>query len=128
MGYMALKHSHAGLAYLTIVFFVLRFALFYLSPKWRQHKIFKILPHIIDTLLLVFAVMLCIQLQQYPFVSGWLTAKVLGLLAYIGFGVVAIRRASKTAFALAVLSYFYILGVAHSMPHTPWSWLSTVMQ
>lgn len=127
MGYVALKHSHAALAYLTVVLFVVRFALFYVSPVQRRNKILKVLPHLIDTLLLVFAIWLCIVLQQYPIVNGWLTAKVIGLLAYVGFGVVAIRRASKTAFVCALLSYFYILGVAHSMPHTPWSWLSLVI-
>src|SRR5690554_1653358 len=87
MDYSALKHSHAGLAYLTVILFVVRFALFYVSPKWRSNKVLKIVPHIIDTLLLVFAIMLCIELSQYPLVNGWLTAKVIGLLAYIGFGV-----------------------------------------
>lgn len=112
MDYSALKHSHAGLAYLTVILFVVRFALFYVSPKWRSNKVLKIVPHIIDTLLLVFAIMLCIELSQYPLVNGWLTAKVIGLLAYIGFGVVAIRKAKASAFAGALLSYAYVFGVA----------------
>lgn len=112
MDYSALKHSHAGLAYLTIILFVIRYALFYVAPKWRTNKVFKILPHIIDTLLLVFAILLCIEMSQYPLVDGWLTAKVIGLLAYIGFGVVAIRKAKTTAFAGALLSYAYVFGVA----------------
>lgn len=120
MGYVALKHSHAGLAYLTIVLFVVRFALFYVSPVQRRNKILKVLPHIIDTLLLVFAIWLCVVIQQYPLVNGWLTAKVLGLLAYIGFGVVAIRRASKTAFAGAVVSFLYVFGVAKTKSVLSW--------
>ena len=112
MSYEALKHSHSGLAYLTLMLFVLRFVLFYFVPTKRTNKALKILPHIIDTLLLVFAIMLCIRIGQYPFTDAWLTAKVIGLIAYIGFGVVAIRRAHLGAFAAAVLSFAYVLGVA----------------
>lgn len=120
MDYTALKHSHAGLAYLTGLFFVVRFMLFYFAPKFRNNKLFKILPHIIDTLLLVFAVMLCFKIAQYPLADSWLTAKVAGLLAYIGFGVVAIKRGSWPAFVLAMVSYGYILGAAKA--HDMLSW------
>src|SRR5690606_42080718 len=75
-------YSHAGLAYLSIMLFVIRFGLFYFAPHWRRNKLLKIVPHIIDTLLLVFAIMLCIQISQYPLTHHWLTAKVLALLAY----------------------------------------------
>ncbi len=121
MDYSALKHSHAGLAYLSIMLFVARFVLFYFAPVWRRNKLLKIVPHIIDTLLLVFAVMLCLQIQQYPFTHAWLTAKVLALLAYIGFGVVAIKRASRPAFAAAVLSFVYMLGVAKYKTVLSWA-------
>lgn len=120
MGYVALKHSHASLAYLTIILFVVRFALFYVSPVQRRNKVLKVLPHVIDTLLLVFAIWLCVVIQQYPLMNGWLTAKVLGLLAYIGFGVVAIRRASKVAFTGAVISFVYVLGVAKTKSILSW--------
>lgn len=124
MDYTALKHSHAGLAYLTGLFFVVRFMLFYFAPKFRNNKLFKILPHIIDTLLLVFAIMLCFKISQYPLTDAWLTGKVAGLLAYIGFGVVAIKRASWPAFILAMLSYAYILGAAKA--HNILSWAALI--
>jgi len=120
MDYSALKPSHAGLAYLSIMLFVIRFGLFYFAPHWRRNKLLKIVPHVIDTLLLVFAVMLCIQISQYPLTHHWLTAKVLALLAYIGFGVVAIKRASRPAFAGAVLSFVYMLGVAKTKSVLSW--------
>ena len=120
MDYSALKHSHAGLAYLSIMLFVIRFGLFYFAPHWRRNKLLKIVPHIIDTLLLVFAIMLCIQISQYPLTHHWLTAKVLALLAYIGFGVAAIKRASRAAVAGAVLSFGYMLGVAKTKSVLSW--------
>ena len=122
MDYSLLKHSHAGLAYLTILLFVGRFVLFYFYPVLRRNKVFKIVPHVFDTLLLVFAVLLCIRIAQYPLTDNWLTAKVIGLLAYIAFAAVAIKRASRRAFFTAVLCYLYVLGVAKS--HDPLSWLT----
>lgn len=111
MDYSALKHSHAGLAYLTIILFVIRFLLFSVSPKWRANKILKIVPHIIDTLLLVFALMMVFS-SAFGLSHGWLAAKTIGLIVYIGFGVVAIRKANKPAFAGALVTYAYVFGVA----------------
>ena len=77
----------------------------------------KTSPHMIDTILLLSAILLSIGLQQYPFVDGWLTAKVVALLVYIGLGTVAIRRGRTRQVrivnwicALGVLAY--IIGVA----------------
>lgn len=111
MDYTALKHSHAGLAYLTIMLFVIRFLLFSVSPKWRANKILKIVPHIIDTLLLVFALMMVFS-STFSLGHGWLAAKTIGLIVYIGFGVVAIRKANNAAFAGALITYAYVFGVA----------------
>lgn len=120
MDYSILKHSHAGLAYLTILLFVGRFILFYFYPVWRRNKVIKVLPHILDTLLLVFAVLLCITIAQYPVHDHWLTAKVVGLFCYIGFGSIAIKTASRGAFFAALLSYLFVLGAAIS--HSSYSW------
>ena len=122
MDYSILKHSHAGLAYLTILLFVGRFLLFYFYPVWRRNRLLKVLPHVLDTLLLVFAVMLCIQIAQYPVHDHWLTAKVVGLFCYIGFGSIAIKTASRRAFFAAIASYLFVLGAAKA--HDPFSWLS----
>ena len=85
-------------------------------------------PHVNDTLLLVAGVGLSIVQQQYPFVHGWVTAKVLGLLGYIGFGLFALRRgrskAVRAGFWLAALASFaYIVSVA--LTTNNWSYLAT---
>ena len=54
---------------------------------------------------------------QYPFVQGWLTAKLCGLLAYILLGMMALKRGRTQAiqaryFGLALLAYAYIVSVA----------------
>lgn len=122
MDYSILKHAHAGLAYLTVLLFAGRFLLFYFYPVRRRNRVLKVLPHVLDTLLLVFAIMLCIRIAQYPLTDAWLTGKVIGLLCYIGFGSVAIRHASRRAFFAALLSYTYVLGAAKA--HSVLSWLA----
>jgi uncharacterized membrane protein SirB2 len=48
---------------------------------------------------------------QYPLVHGWLTAKVLGLVLYIGLGTVALRRGrTRGQRALAGLAAMLVFG------------------
>jgi uncharacterized membrane protein SirB2 len=62
---------------------------------------------------------------QYPFVDGWLTAKLLALLAYIVLGTIALKRgktrpARITAFFLALAVFAYLVAVALSHQVLPW--------
>lgn len=124
MDYLTLKHIHAGFAYLTVVLFAFRFLLFYFHPLQRRNKLLKVLPHIIDTLLLVFALVMVFS-AQFGLSHGWLAAKVIGLLAYVGFGVMAIRGAKPWGFVGALGCYAYVLGVAKTK--TALSWLVFVL-
>ncbi len=77
----------------------------------------RIVPHVIDTILLASAIALAVMLRQYPLVHGWLTAKVFGLLFYIGLGMVALRRGKTrgtriAAWFSAQAVFFYIVAVA----------------
>lgn len=86
------------------------------SPRLTQRWV-KILPHVNDTLLLACAIVLMVQIQQYPFVHAWLTAKVVALVLYIVAGTVAIKRGKtksirSAAFCFALFCYFYMLSVA----------------
>jgi len=88
------------------------------SPRLQQRWI-RIAPHINDTVLLVTGIALAINIQQYPFVHGWLTAKILALLTYIGLGMATIRHGRSkqqriiTGLA-AVLVFIYMIGVART--------------
>jgi len=48
-----------------------------------QHRLTRLLPHLVDSTLLLSAITLAVMIGQYPFSAGWVTAKVIGLLAYI---------------------------------------------
>ena len=117
MTYLLLKHLHVTFVAISIAGFFLR-GIWMLTDSPLLNRLWvRVVPHVNDTLLLAAAVGLSIVQQQYPFVHGWVTAKVLGLLAYIGFGMFALRRGhSKTmraGFWLASLASFgYIVSVA----------------
>ncbi len=125
MSYVLLKHLHITCVVLSGLGFILRgFWMLTASPR-LQHRLTKVLPHIVDTLLLGSALVMAFQSGQYPFAQGWLTAKFLGLLAYIVLGALALKRAKSKAarvrfLVLALLSYAYIVSVA--LTKNPWLW------
>lgn len=94
--YMMAKHLHLTAVGLSILLFILRFVWSQFAPAILQKKWLKIVPHIVDTVLLASAIWLCIILSQYPFVQSWLTFKVFGVIAYILLGLVALKWAKST--------------------------------
>ena len=106
------------------------FSLFLLRGVWMlrdnarlNQRWVRVLPHVVDTLLLASAITLAVMSAQYPFQAPWLTAKVLALLLYIGLGMMALRRGRtrtiRTASGFAALVVFgYIVAVAFS--RDPW--------
>ena len=119
MSYLLLKHLHVTCVVLSGTGFALRAYWMLTTSSLLQHRLTRSLPHLVDTLLLGSALLMVWMSGQYPFVHGWLTAKVLGLLAYIGFGMMALKRGRTRAVrlrfvVLAVLAYAYIVSVALS--------------
>lgn len=115
--YLMLKHAHLTMIGLSVILFLLRAALMLSWPRALNARWLKVFPHVIDTLLLLSAIGLMIVLSQYPLTHHWLTAKVLGLVGYIGFGTIALKRGKtmKTrliALVAALLCLGYILAVA----------------
>lgn len=117
MDYLAVKYLHVISVVISISLFVLCGVLQLQSRPWRQWWLLRVAPHMVDTVLLGAALWLVWRSGQYPFVQGWLTAKVLALLLYIGLGLRALGRNTPPAqrpayFAGALLSVAYIVGVA----------------
>lgn len=127
MNYLIAKHLHMTLAVISGGLFVLRWGLSCLQSRWLNSRWLRVLPHVIDSMLLAAAIYLCVLIQQYPLMDSWLTAKVLALVFYIGLGMIAIKRGKRVltrvlAGGLALLVLVYIFGVA--LTHNPLSWAS----
>jgi len=112
-----IKSIHLITVALTITGFIVRGIWMLQDSPYLNSRAVRTFPHVNDTLLLASALWTAAMLGQYPFVNAWLTAKVLGLIAYILLGAVALtygptRRIRALAFAAALMSFAYVVTVA----------------
>lgn len=115
--YLAVKYVHVISVVLSLTGFFLRGILMMRDSPLLAARWIKVVPHVNDTVLLVAALSLAAMSGQYPFVVGWVTAKVLGVIAYIILGALALRdagtRRMRIACWLASLAVFgWIVSVA----------------
>lgn len=117
-------HLHALAAILSLTGFIIRGIWMLVdSPKLRK-KWVKITPHVVDTVLLVSALVAAYLLfWQNGVHPDFITVKIVGLIVYIGLGLVALRfgktrglRASAWLLAILVFLYVAAVGVAHTHP------------
>jgi len=125
MHFLLLRNLH-------VMFVVGSYTLFFLRGVWTlngspimQKRWVRIVPHVVETLLLISALALAYTINQYPFVDAWLTAKIGGLVLYVGFGYVALSGGmSKTVsfwtWMAAQAAFFYIVLVAITHDPSPW--------
>ncbi|MGQ9861416.1 MAG: SirB2 family protein, partial [Thiobacillaceae bacterium] len=66
-------------------------------------------PHVNDTLLLAAAIGLLLVADLSPLDQPWIMAKIIGLIAYIGLGTVALKRGRTKA--IRVMAFVAALGV-----------------
>lgn len=122
LSYLALRHLHITCVVITAILFIARGVLTLRGCDWKTRwPVLRWLPHANDTLLLAAAIGLALTTEQYPLAQGWLTVKVLGLIAYIVLGTLALKRARTphgrlAAFiaALAVLAYVVLVAITRS--------------
>ncbi len=123
-GYLLVMHLHAGLAILTGVGFALR-------GFWRlgagrpvRQRWLRVLPHLIDTLLLVSGLILMVWARLWPWLVPWFGFKLLLVVIYIGLGIAAFRSSGRslgwTFFGLALLTWLWILGMAFNKAPAGW--------
>lgn len=119
MIYESIKIFHMCCAALSISGFFVRGIWMLQQSAYLQHCYVRRLPHVIDTLLLVSALLMVVMSQQYLLQQNWLTAKVLALVVYVLLGMVALRCGKTriiriSAWVAAMLVFFYIVAVAVS--------------
>jgi len=125
MDYVSLKITHVTCVGISYTLFVVRGVWMMRDCALLQRRWARIVPHVVDTVLLASAIALALMSHQYPLANGWLTAKVAGLLIYIGLGTVALkrgktRRARIAAWLAAQVVFFYIVAVALKRMPLPW--------
>ena len=117
MSYVILKYVHTIAATLSASGFLLRGYWMLVRSDLLQHRVTRIVPHVVDAILLLAGIAMLWTLHMNPLAQEWLLAKFGGLIAYILLGMVALkrgptRRIRAVAFAAAVAAFAYIVGVA----------------
>jgi uncharacterized membrane protein SirB2 len=120
-----LKHIHVTFVALSFAGFFIR-GLWMLkdSPLLKQRWV-RISPQVVDTVLLVSAIVLAVQLRFSPMEQPWLMAKIVALVAYIGVGLVALRlgrsrRIRLVAWLFGMALFLYIVSVAFTKSVIGW--------
>ena len=129
MEYLTIKLIHQTAVVLSVAGFVVRGAASLAGADWVRQRAAKTLPHIVDTVLLLSAMALAWSLHLNPLTTPWLLAKIVGLVVYVGFGMVALRpgrpRAVRAAaWLLALVTVGYVVSVA--MTKSPLGLLAVV--
>jgi len=114
--YFAIRQLHVTAAAVSLALFVLRGIWMMASPALLERRWVKIVPHVVDTVLLGSALWLAWQLGVDG-TLGWLVAKVVALFVYIALGTVALKRGRTRGVRVAALSgalmtFGYIASVA----------------
>ena len=117
--FLVIKAVHVTCVAVSYALFLVRGIWMIRDSAMLERRWVRVLPHVNDTLLLVAAIALVLTLRQYPFVHGWLTAKVVALAGYIVLGRVALRpgrakAARVAAWIAAQIVFLYIVAVAYT--------------
>ncbi len=117
-----LQSIHVTLAYFTVIGFAVRAVWAFSGSPMLQQKWVRILPHVIDTLLLLAGIGLVVTFS-HPLTQPWLLAKFAALFAYIGFGVLTLRASTNGLRLLgvlgALLALAYLFAVAFARNPLP---------
>ena len=123
MNYLAFKHLHLACVGLSATLFLVRGLLMLGRPEALRARWARVLPHVVDTVLLSAAIGMLVVGRIHPLDAPWLLAKISALLVYIGLGTVALKRGRTRGVrlgawlaALAVLLYI----VAEAMTKQVW--------
>lgn len=129
--YPQIRAVHIAAVIASGSLFLLRGAAVQLGAKWAMAAPLRYLSYSIDTALLTAALMLVAILHQYPFVHGWLTAKVVLLIVYVVLGSLALKRGRTNAVRIscwvaALLVYLFIVSIARA--HSPFGIAALLMR
>ncbi len=124
--YPLVKQIHVGAVLASGGFFLLRGLLMMQESTLLNGKFFRVLPHVIDTVLLLAAIVLLVYVGALP---AWVQVKIAALFVYIFLGVLAFRLAR--GYGSRVFCFFMALGVfafilSVAITRQPWGFLRAI--
>lgn len=126
MSFASIKIIHLCCIAISYSLFAMRGFWSFNGSPMLQRQYVKVMPHMVDTVLLASAISLAAMLGISPLNTPWLSVKIIALLLYIVLGSIAIKRGKTRkvkfiAWIAAQLVFLYI--VATAITHNPMPWL-----
>jgi uncharacterized membrane protein SirB2 len=115
--YAFVKTVHEGTVALSFLGFFARGVGSLAQASWVRSGVARSVPHVVDSVLLLSALTLAWMLRINPAATPWLMAKIIGLVVYVGLGIVALRPGPPkslraAAWLAALVTFVYIVSVA----------------
>lgn len=112
-----LKSLHFIFILGSLISFIARIILQSVKPEILQLKLMKVVPHVLDTLLLFSGIALVVQGNWLDREYGWILSKLITLLGYIIFGVICMRstgikRWLALAGALGCFASIFVIAIS----------------
>ena len=123
--YATLKLVHVASAIVSVSGFALRGWWMLQGSALLEHRLVRVLPHVVDSLFLLTGVGLVATLGFPVLARPWLVVKLSAVVVYILLGMVALRRGRTrgtraVAFVLALATFAWIVGIAISKSAFGW--------
>jgi len=113
---------HVLFALLSLLLFTARATFAFKKPEWVNNRWLHFSVLGCMGMVLLTAIALCVFVGMYPLTDGWLTEKTIGLFAYIGFGIWAIRpslQGAPRAFLVSASVMMFVLSYVIAKHHMP---------
>ena len=115
--YASIKGIHMTSVATSFALFGIRGAWLWLAPEMLRRRWVRIVPHVVDTVLLASGLALAALIGRSSGSHAWLGAKVAGLVVYIVLGSIALRYGKtpgvrSVAFVGALATFAWIVSVA----------------
>ncbi len=113
MDYGVLKHLHMTCVALTFILFSLRGFWMLVDSDRLTRTWVKVVPHVVDSLLLLSAIGMAVQIGM----TSWIAAKLVALVVYVVLGTIALKRGKTRTIRMMALvgaytTFLYIAAVA----------------
>lgn len=120
--YPLLLKAHIALIVLSFVSFILRTWWGFKGSALLENKLAFVVHKAITLTMLISALILCFMINQYPFADAWLTEKLVLLVAYVAFAMLAFKPtlSTKTRSVLASITCIIFVMIFYiAKLHTP---------
>ena len=116
--YLLLKHLHLTAIVVSFLLFFVRGNLMMRESPRAAHKLFLVLPHIVNLILIASGIYLAVSLHINPAEQSWLAVKLMALVVYIALGIATFKhpkaQVRKLLWMLALIVFAFIVSVAES--------------